>query len=211
MFSGFQNWAIGKSLSYWDNAINDATLSNELIDHLRFGNNTSKIKTLNKLLKGSEDQIVVYAYTLYYINGYMDYIAAKLFGYLGGISEKLVTKHFRDTKFIYLLDWARPLWGDCRRIDTFMAQTNLKIKLNPYEVLKSIKYVQEVNIGRNTKTIESTRYSSSLLEKRFGLMDKRFELVKIKHSYINTQKRAIYWDKLYVKLIDLRSRNATYS
>lgn len=210
MISKFRNWAIGKSLSYWDNATKDAILSNELLDCLRHDRRASKDKSINNFLGGQPDRIVVYAYTLYFVNGYMDHTAAKLFGYLGGISDKLITNHYKNAKFIHLLDWARPLWGDCRGIEVFAAQSDLQINLTPSEILKNIKYVQEVNIKRNKDTIETIRYSSHKLMQQYGIVEKKFNPDEITTSYISTQNRAIYWDRLYIILIDLRSKKSTY-
>jgi len=195
----------GKSASYMYNALEDAKLSLALVDSpspdVYGGKHQSE--RLRRFVGKSKSSMIVYSFTLYHINGYLDYLYARLLGRIVGI--KSVEKNdFQQNKFTSVWNWLRPLVGDMSKIIEFASSCGIDVSDDPIEILNAIKFVQEQNISQNQKTqkMVSKRPKFALdladLDKKSKYADDYLE------SFLDTQKSAIFWDKVYIRLINLR-------
>jgi hypothetical protein len=201
----------GRAASYWVNAQADAKLAGAIMHHIqkpklsdtdpRFAILLAHANTLSHrtaFLAGC-------AFTLWEINGRMDWEVALLYAKLSGFEKHLPALHFSSpspTIMPLLTSWVLPLLGNKRGLRRFLAKHQLTITVSNNVLRQAIITIQEINSAHNRKTIEVLAQAST---KHCETLKKLCNLSANPHYCLvaasKTQQAAIFWDQLYIKLL----------
>lgn len=232
MLNNFRTYFIAKILLYFLNAVNDAYLAHELAKHLRGEEYQSnqRIKSFIKHAAEDRDQLIGVIYTLYFMNGFYDYMFAKwLLRFIPEKGRYEIMQQLDSICRTYgLVPYQEFYWEDVVLVTPllklalgrlpynteFMDIFRLKLPKSIRKTAKSMIVVQKVNIESNYANVE---YLKQLWNKGKVAKIKKLELIAglIKalpeetaritvNSMINTLKAASRWDKLFVLLLRFR-------
>lgn len=208
----------GRATSYWLNAQADAQLAQEIIDYLKgLTASRSNDERFNQLLVRSttsdrEAFLASSAFALWEINGRMDYLVAHWYAKLSGFAKHLPSVHFSQnppTPFPWLTSWLLPVLKSQRGLRRFLHKHELALTNSTEVFIQATIAVQEINIAHNQKTINSMTRASSPKTKRLKAFS---ELSPHPHLFLqvarHTQQSAIFWDRVFIKLLRLTNKFA---
>ncbi len=221
-----------KILLYFLNAVNDAHIAQELAKYLRGEKYQSSERTDNliKLIEENRDELVGSIYTLYFMNGFYDYMFAKwllrliptenryeIMQQLDGICREYGLAPYQEFYWedvILVTPLLKLGLGKLPYKDEFEDIFRLKLGKGIRKLAEAMVLVQKLNIVSNLEYVEELKYlwnkgkvSSSMKVKIISGMTKNLDndMAQIMiNSMINTLKAASRWDKLFVMFLKLR-------
>lgn len=203
----------GRAASYWLNAQSDAQLAQEILAHLK--NQTTHAKKSDRFLEFAKrslesDQARAFlgccAFTLWEINGRMDYEVAQLYGKLSGFATYVPAVFYETdppTPFPLVSSWTLPLLNNQRGLQGFLEKHHCDIRdISMGTFHHAIRTVQEINIAHNLEIITSfSKNSSEKVKQLIELSRQSPNPEEFMRSAQNTQQAAIFWDRLFIELL----------
>lgn len=203
----------GRAASYWLNAQADARLAQEILIHLK-NEATNPVKT-DRFLEFTKrslesDQARAFlgccAFALWEINGRMDYEVAMFYAKLTDFSSHLPSNYYETDPplpFPLVSSWTLPLLNNQTGLQKFLTMHDCNIATIRMQTFHhAIRAVQEINIAHNYETITSFSKNYSKKVDRLKELSRHSSYPdEFMRSAHNTQKAAIFWDRLYIKLL----------
>jgi hypothetical protein len=201
----------GKAVSYFLNAEANAKDSLVLINKLSDNVPSMRLELIASLLRQEKINPILPAYSLYYHNGYADYVyartVARIAGYNLPVSKYYPLKKLQLSDFI--TPWLEIFFRHPIYLNKFVSEQHLpSTNFNQKEILIATFKMQEINIKVNKHTIQSF-YKNKNHEKV-----NKYQQISLLTSHpqafiksaISTQKSAIFWDTMYIICIKFRLR-----
>ena len=203
----------GRAASYWLNAQSDAGLAQEILVHLK--NQTTHAMKSDRFLEfakrslASEQErafLACCAFTLWEINGRMDYEVAWIYAKLSDFSSYLPPNYYETDPplaFPLISSWTLPLLNNQRGLRRFLEKHHCGIRdINTRTFHHAIRAVQELNIAHNYEIITSfSKNSSEKVKQLIELSRQSPNPEEFMRSAQNTQQTAIFWDRLFIQLL----------
>ncbi len=202
----------GRAASYWLNAQADAELSQAIIAYLKssptLAVEDNRFDQLWELSQNSLEPkffLAGCAYTLGEINGRMDYEVARFYALLSGFRHHLPPNYFSHaspTPFPLLTSWFLPSLKSQGGLRRFLQKQELALAGSTEVFIQAVMAIQEINIAHNRETIHAFAAHASPQIKQLRKLSKASVAPLIfMHAARQTQQSAIFWDKLFIKLL----------
>lgn len=202
----------GRATSYWLNARADAELAQVIIIYLKDptvspppNKRFDQIVDLASASTHPQFFLAACAYTLWEINGRMDYQVARIYAWLSGFTRHLPVYHFAQpspTPIPLISSWLLPVMRSQSGLQRFLIKHHLSIQGSTDVFIKAIVAIQHLNIAHNLETIDTVGTSASNKAQQLQKYSKLSSNPQtFLHAATQTQRAAIFWDKLFIKLL----------
>lgn len=195
-----------KTDAYFYNAQANLTDGNHLIQHLQSNSLAPTVSNrVHQIIQQcSSQEICSIAYTLIWINGYMDYRWARYTAKFASWKIPKLTLYHQYSPLPrpgLISSWLLPFLGSSRSFYVFCHYHQLADNYRPVIFFRSVIKLQRINIEHNISTIKMIKLDDD--ENAWKLPNRVNKKYKDEYfnSIISTQKAAIRWDKIYVYLL----------
>ena len=204
----------GRAASYWLNAQADAGLAQQIIKHLNNkalptppNNRFDALLNCDREAKEPDAFLACCAFALWEINGRMDYLVARLYARLSGFTAHLPPMRYEaipPTPFPLISSWSLPLANNQQGLRRFLEKHHCGItSIKARTFRHAIRAVQEINITHNLEIISSfSETASEKVECLIEMSSYSPDPGMFMRAAQNTQRAAIFWDRLFIKLLN---------
>jgi len=213
MTSYLKSYFAGKAASFFVNAEADAKDAQVICQFLKLKPISSivspRTSTMLKQWQSNPTTLILAAYSLYFHNGFADHIYARLIARAAGFtlpaSKYYQYNHFTITDLF--LPWLEICFRWPKYLEIFCKDNKLTLPITTQkDILNVTQKMQKINIAVNKQTIASLRFNQPtskviLLKKLSQTVSNTSIFLK---SAQQTQKSAIFWDTLFIYLIQFR-------
>lgn len=220
MISSIQSYFAGKAASYFVNAEADARDALAVIEKVKLKTSSAhphskRVRKIFQIWGDNTVSLTVASYSLYFHNGFTDHVyartVARMVGFTLPQSQHYPYATLQPTDFF--LPWLEIFFRYPTHLRQFCEMHNLPLpECSRARILEITKNMQVINIAVNRHTIHAMESGETTLKTRAlaALSSQSTNGKTFMQSARRTQAAAIFWDTVFVQLINVWLRLGFY-